>query len=325
MPRHIPQKTLVAVAFACVYLIWGSTYLAIRIAGLHLAPPLVGAARSLGSAAIISGICLARGISLRVPGRMVWKLALVGILMMTVNNLLLIWGETKVPSGYASLVIATVPIFVAVIETALPGGETLNLRGWLGTLLGAVGMFVLLWPALQLGETVSAGRHFGGPDVQRLLGFAILITAALAFACGSVLSRRFHFQTDAFVATAWQIGAAGVVNLAIATAGDCFRTAHWTRSGVLAIVYLSSFGSVIGLTAYTYLLKHVPVTKVSTYAFVNPVIAVLIGVVTLHERLAPAELGGMVIILIAVATVILSRTKSAPPPTDPMLELPIEE
>ena len=96
-------------------------------------------------------------------------------------------------------------------------------------------------------------------------------------------------------------------------------------AGILSVLYLATFGSVVGLTAYVYLLKHVPVTKVSTYAFVNPVIAVLIGVVTLHERLAPAELAGMVIILISVATVILSRTKSTPVPSDPMLEVPIEE
>jgi drug/metabolite transporter (DMT)-like permease len=304
-------------AFALVYFVWGSTYSAIYIAGLHLAPPLVGATRSLLSTVIICGICVARGTSLRVPARIAWRLALVGILMMTVNNLLLIWGETKVPTGLSSLIIAMVPILVALIETALPGGEKLTLRGWLGTLLGAVGMVVLLWPALH--------RAAGSPDRRSLLGFLILTAAAIAFAAGSVLSRRFHFQVDTFVATAWQIGAAGIVNLTIATAGGCFQTAHWTRSGLLAILYLSTIGSVVGLTAYTYLLKHVPVTKVSTYAFVNPVIAVLIGVVTLHERLAPAELAGMVVILIAVATVILSRTKPAPPPTDPMLELPIEE
>jgi len=321
MPRPIPKKTLVPFAFVCVYFVWGSTYSAIYIAGLHIAPPLVGAIRSLLSTIIICSICLARGTSLRVPGRTAWRLALVGILMMTVNNLLLIWGETKVPSGLSSLIIAMVPILVAVIETALPGGETLNLRGWLGTLLGAAGMFVLLWPALHR----ASGTASSGSDRRSLAGFAILVVAALAFAFGSVISRRFHFRVDTFVATAWQIGAAGVVNLTIATAGGCFRTAHWTRSGLLAILYLSTFGSVVGLTAYTYLLKHVPVTKVSTYAFVNPVIAVLIGVATLHERLAPAELGGMIIILISVATVILSRTKPSTIPTDPMLELPIEE
>jgi drug/metabolite transporter (DMT)-like permease len=300
-----------------VYLIWGSTYFAIHVAGLQIAPPLVGAMRSLLSTVIMCSICLFRGVSLRVPRSIAWRLALVGILLMTVNNLMLIWGETKITSGLASLIIAMIPIFVAVIETALPGGETLNLRGWLGTFLGAIGMFVLLWPALH--------RAGGAPDRRSLLGFIILVGAALAFATGSVISRRFHFKVDTFVATTWQIGAAGVLNLTIATLGGNFHTAHWTRAGVLSIIYLSTFGSVVGLTAYTYLLQHVPVTKVSTYAFVNPVIAVLIGVAILHERLAPAEALGMVIILISVATVILSRTKPTAVPTDPMLEVPIEE
>jgi len=315
LPRS--EQSRVVFAFACVYLCWGSTYGAIHIAGLHLAPPLVGAMRSLFSTLIIGGICVARGTSLRVPFAIAWRLAIVGILLMTVNNLLLIWGETKVPTGLASLIIAMVPIFVALIETALPGGETLNLRGWLGTLLGLIGIFALVWPTLH--------RAGGTADRRSLLGFAILLCAALAFASGSVLSRRFHFRVDTFVATAWQIGAAGVTNLTIAAAGGCFRTAHWTRSGVLSIVYLSTIGSVVGLTAYTYLLKHVAVTKVSTYAFVNPAIAVLIGVAAFGERLAPTELVGMVLIIAAVAMVILSRAKGEPAPIDPMQELPIEE
>jgi drug/metabolite transporter (DMT)-like permease len=310
------EKTRIGIAFACVYFFWGSTYFAIHVAGLKLAPPLVGAIRSLGSTLIIAIICVVRGISLRVPLRTAWRLALVGVLLMTVNNLLLIWGETKVASGFASLVIAMIPILVALIETVLPGGETLNRFGWIGTLLGAVGMFALLWPSLHRG---------GGSDRRALAGFIILAVAACAFASGSVLSRRFHFQVDSFVATAWQIGVAGVLNLIIAIGGGCFRTAVWTRAGLLAIGYLSFFGSVVGLTAYTYLLKHVPVTKVSTYAFVNPVIAVLIGWVTLHERLAPAELVGMLLIIAAVATVILSRTKVTSVPSDPLLEVPIEE
>jgi drug/metabolite transporter (DMT)-like permease len=308
MPVPLSQNGRVVFAFACVYLCWGSTYGAIYIAGLHLAPPLVGATRSLFSTLIICAICMARGTSLRVPGRIAWRLALVGILFMTVNNLLLIWGETKVPTGLSSLIIAMVPILIALIETVLPGGETLNRRGWAGTLLGAAGMFVLIWPTLH---------RAGGTDRRSLYGFAILVAGAL--------SRRFHFRVDTFVATAWQIGAAGFTNLTIAAAGGCFRTAHWTRSGILSIFYLSTIGSVVGLTAYTYLLKHVPVTKVSTYAFVNPVIAVLIGVAAFHEHLAPAELAGMVLIIAAVALVILSRTKAAAMQPDPTLEFPIEE
>jgi drug/metabolite transporter (DMT)-like permease len=317
MPHSAREKNRIILAFACVYFFWGSTYGAIHIAGLHLAPPLVGATRSLISTALICAICLARGTSLRVPARTAWRLALVGSLFMTFNNVLLVWAETMVASGFAALVIAMIPIMVALMETALPGGELLNLRGWLGTMLGVLGMVALLWPTLH--------RAGGAPDRRGLFGFSILMVAAMAFAAGSVLSRRFHFKVDPFVATTWQVGAAGVLNLMIATATGSFRTAQWTRSGVLAIVYLSIFGSIVGLTAYTYLLQRVPVTKVSTYAFVNPVVAVLIGVVAFRERLAPTELVGMVLILFAVAMVILSRTRPTPLPADPTQECPIEE
>ena len=317
MPVPLTQKARIAFAFACVYLCWGSTYGAILIAGQHLAPPLVGAIRTLFSFVLIGAICLARGTSLRVPLRTAWQLALVGVLIMTANNVLLIWAETRVASGYASLVVATIPIFIALFETVLPHGERLNLRGWLGTLLG-LGMLVLLWPTLHHAANGGAGQ-------RSLFGFVLLIGAALSFAIGSILARRFRFRVDTFVATAWQIGAAGVVNLILATTGGCFQTAVWTRNGLLAIAFLAVFGTVAGLSAYTYLVQHVAITKVSTYAFVNPVIAVLIGAVLFHERLAPAELAGTVLIVAAVATVILSRTSAAPPPTDPMQELPIEE
>lgn len=318
MSQPASQKNSILVAFACVYFFWGSTYSAIHIAGLHIAPPLVGATRSLLSTFIMAAICLGRGVSLRVNWPTAWRLMMVGILIMTVNNLLLIWGETMVATGYASLVIAMTPIFIGILETLLPGGETLNLRGWAGTMLGGIGMAALLWPALH---NSGSAAH----DRRTIFGFVILIVAAFATAVASVASRRFRFQVDALVATTWQIGAAGLINLGIATAGGCFRTAHWTTSGLFSIAYLSTFGSVVGLTAYTYLLQHVPVTKVATYAFVNPVVAVLIGVILFRERLAHAEILGMLLIIAAVATVIFSRTRPAAPPSDPLLELPIEE
>jgi drug/metabolite transporter (DMT)-like permease len=316
MPTTTSPRNRILIAFACVYFFWGSTYGAIRIAGEHLPPPLVGATRAFLSTIILAAWCIARGISLRVSRATAWRLAVVGILFMSVNNVLLVWAEEKVPSGYASVVIAMIPIMVAIAENLLPGGETLTVRGWLGTATGAIGMFVLVWPRLH---------SSGGLDRQGIEGFLILVVAAVAFAAGSILSRRFHFKADTFVATAWQLGCASACNFVAAGVGGNFHHANWTLRGVLAIVYLAVFGSVVGLTAYVYLLKHVPVTKVSTYAFVNPVVAVLIGLTFFGERLEPAEITGMFLILIAVATVILSRTRMASPPTDPMLELPIEE
>lgn len=295
-----PVRPRVLGAFACVYFFWGSTYTAIAIAGVHLAPPLIGGLRTLISTVLLVIFCLWRGISLRVSRRDALRLALVGILFMSVNSVLLTWAERLVPSGLASLVIATMPILIAVIEAALPGGEALNLRGWTGTLLGTAGMVALLWPSLRQ-RPPAGGRH--------LAAFAILLFASLAFAIGSVLSRRFRFRVDPFAATTWQLGTASLVNFAVAIPAGNLRTAVWTRSGIFAVTYLAVFGSVVGLTCYTYLLQHVPVTKVSTYAFVNPVIAVLLGVALLHEHLTPSELLGMVSIVCAVALVILARVR----------------
>jgi drug/metabolite transporter (DMT)-like permease len=299
MFSRIPKSTLVLLAFGSVYLSWGSTYGAIHIAGEHLPPPVVSATRSLISATLIVVICLVRGKSLRVPKGEAWKLVLVGLLFMSANNMLLTWGETMVPSGFASLVISTMPIMIALIETALPGGDALNLRGWIGTLLGTVGIGVLVWPSLHGGS--------GAQHARTGLGVVVVLMAALSFGVGSVLSRRFRFRADTFVATGWQIGSAGILNAAIAVGSGGLHRAVWTWQGVSAVVYLSIFGSIFGLVAFTYLLQNVAVTKVSTYAFVNPVIAVLIGVLLLHERLTKTEVGGMAVVVCAVAMVVYSR------------------
>jgi drug/metabolite transporter (DMT)-like permease len=296
MPLKISKSTLVLLSFASVYLFWGSTYGAIRIAGEHLPVAVVSATRSLISAVLIGVICLVSGKGLRVPKGEAWKLVVVGLLFMSCNNMLLTWGEKLVSSGFASLIVSTMPILVALIEWVLPGGDALNKRGWAGTLLGTLGIGVLVWPSLHCG----AGS-------QTLLGVWVLLAAALAFAIGSILSRRFHFTADTFVATGWQIGAAGIFNATLAFATGGWHRAVWTWPGFGAIVYLSIFGSIFGLVAFTYLLQNVAVTKVSTYAFVNPVIAVLLGVLLLHERLVKTEIAGMGVIVCAVAMVVYSR------------------
>jgi drug/metabolite transporter (DMT)-like permease len=122
-----------------------------------------------------------------------------------------------------------------------------------------------------------------------------------------VLSRRFQFKADTFVATGWQIGAAAIFNWALALLTGGLHRSVWTWHGVAAIIYLSVFGSLFGLVAFTYLLQNVPVSKVATYAFVNPAIAVLLGVLLLGERLASTELIGMIVIVAAVAMVVYSR------------------
>ena len=304
MFSRLPKSTRILLAFASVYLFWGSTYGAIHIADEHLPVPVISATRSLISATLIVLISLIRGKNLRVPRGEGWKLVLVGVLFMSCNNMLLTWGEKMVTSGFASLVVSTMPIMIALIEMGMPGGDALNKRGWAGTILGTLGIGVLVWPSLH------AGAKHGGAGVvssRPLLGLVVLLGAALAFGIGSVLSRRFRFKADTFVATGWQIGAAGIFNATVAIGSGALHRAVWTWTGFGAIVYLSIFGSLFGLVAFTYLLQNVAVTKVSTYAFVNPVIAVLLGVLLLHERLAKTEVTGMAVIVCAVAMVVYSR------------------
>lgn len=304
VPAPPSKRTQILLAFASVYFFWGSTYLAIKIAGEQLPAPLVSAARATVSAVLIAAIAMARGKSLWVPKTERAKLALVGILFMSANNVLLTWGEKMVPAGFASLVVCTTPIMIALLEVCLPGGDPLNARGWLGTALGTVGILVLVWPSVR-GGVAQAGYS------RPLLGVGVLLLAALAFAIGAVLSRRFNFQADSFVATGWQLAAAALCNWTIALGGGNLRHATWTPSGIGAILYLATFGSLIGLVAFTFLLQNVPVGMVSTYAFVNPVVAVLLGVTLLQEQLFRSELVGMAIIVCAVATVVLSRSAKA--------------
>lgn len=301
MLARVPKSTRILLAFASVYVLWGSTYLAIHVAGERLPVAVVSGTRSFVSAVLIAVISLMCGKSLRVPKGEAPKLMLVGLLFMSANNMLLTWGEQMMPSGLSSLIVSTMPIMIALLETFLPGGtEKLNKRGWTGTLLGTLGIATLVWPSMR-------HPHAQTGELHPLLGTLVLLGAALSFAIGSVLSRRFRFKADTFVATGWEIGTAAIFNLTLAAVTGRLHRSVWTWHGVEAIGYLATFGSLIGLVSFTYLLQNVAVTKVSTYAFVNPVIAVLLGVFLLHEHLAASEIAGMTIIICAVAMVVLSR------------------
>lgn len=300
MLSRIPQRTRVLLAFASVYFFWGSTYLAVHVAVEHLSVPVVAATRTTVSTFVIACMCLIGGRNLRVPRGEPWKLALVGLLFMSANGMLLTWGITMVPSSFASLIISTLPIMIALLDSALPGGDSMNRRAWAGTLMGMVGILVLVLPSLSRKQPLPGASH-------PLRGVLALLGAAFSFALGSVLSRRFRFRADALVATGWELGAAALFNWMIALGSGSLRRSVWMWPGAEAILYLAVCGSIFGLVAFTYLLQHVAVNKVATYAFVNPIVAVMLGIFLLHERLAMPEIAGMAVILCAVAMVIYSR------------------
>ena len=198
-----------------------------------------------------------------------------------------------------------IPVFVALFEAFLPNGEGLRTKGWIGIAVGFGGLVIL----------VSPGLREGGHSSQ-LLGSAVAVFSAFAWTCGSILSRRAKVQTSAFVAAAWEMMFAGVFNFGLMwVTGGTYRT-HWGSQAVLSIAWLVTFGSLVGYTAYIYLLDNVPVAKVSTYAYINPIVAVVLGALLLHERMVPIEYAGMAAILVAVYLVTSSKLKAKVAPEE---------
>lgn len=294
------HRLRVGTSFALVYFFWGSTYLAIEIAVRHFPAALVGAWRFLIAGALMLAWCAITGKKIAISGKDALRLLLVGVLLLTGGNVILIWTEQYINSGLAAMIVAVVPIWIALIE-AIMGGDRLNRRGWTGLLLGIGGLLVLLWPDLTNGSAI--GR-------RDLIVSLVLMLGSLSWALGSVLSRRFQLGVGPFAATGWEMIFAGTVNTLIALSVGDFHHAGWSRSGWLAIGYLVTFGSLVGFTAYIWLLEHVPTPKVATYAYVNPVVAVFLGWMFLGERLDRYMMMGMVVIVAAVILVTTSKLRS---------------
>jgi drug/metabolite transporter (DMT)-like permease len=310
--RKLHSKLIVA--FGCVYFFWGSTFLGIHFAVEHFAPPMVSGLRFAMAAPAVFLVAWMRGKRLRVTRTELWQLIVTGLLLLVGGNVFLVWAEKTLDSGFAALVVACIPILMMLLETILPGGQMLPPIGWAGLFLGFAGLVTLLWPTLSAGHA-QAGRIFGS---------MILIFGSFCWALGSVLSKRFRFQMDPFVVSAWQMLVAGIANLSVATLAGQWRTADWAPAGIWAIVYLAIFGSIVGFGSYAYILHHAPVAKVATYAYVNPIVAIVLGATIVHERLKPLEWVGMVIILSAVAVVNTAKMRPARKSSIAAMELPEE-
>ncbi len=292
------------IAFACVYLFWGSTYVAIRF-GVEVMPPFVlGATRYVLSGALLLVFCMVRGISLKLTGREAWIQAAIGVLMLTGGNVGLMYAEKTLASGLSSLIIAVVPLYVALFEAVAPGGEGLRTKGWVGIGIGFAGLLVLLSPGLR--ESLHGDRG-------QMVGGLFALACALSWSAGSILARRAKMSVSPFASAGWQMLMAGLVNAAVMVALGDFRRAVWGAQAYTSVLYLVTFGSLVGYTAYIYLLDNVPVAKVSTYAYINPIVAVVLGALFLHERMVGIEYVGMGAILVAVWLVTSSKLKSGKP------------
>ena len=290
----------VALAFGLVYVFWGSTYLGIRVAIEHIGPELMTGIRFPVAGIIMLAACALAGRHVAISGRGFLRQGIIGVLLLSITNVTLAWAEQYIRTGLASLLVASIPIWFLVIDTWILRGERLSARGLVGLALGAVGTVVLLWPKLI---APTGGRR------MELFASVCLMASSLVWAVGSVLSRRWQGSMDAFTATGWQMSIGGFLNLGIAFLLGEPAKAQWTMRGLGAIAYLVVFGSLVGYTAYIWLLKNVPTSKVGTYAYVNPVIAVFLGWYFLGERVDGYIAAGTAIIIVAVALATSAKVK----------------
>ncbi len=302
--RHPAPEWQVWAALLAVYLIWGSTYLAIRIT-VESIPPFLGAGvRFFAAGAVLALILAVRGGPgrLRITWRQLAGAALIGVALLVTGNGFVMVAEQQVPSGLAALIIAAVPLWVVVLRAAT--GERVARMTLLGVAFGFAGVGLLVLRD-GLGHEAS------------LVGMLILLVASGSWATGSFVSRRLPLPHDPLVSTAIQMLVAGVLLLLVATGMGNLRAlqvGHVSAQSVVALAYLVVFGSLVGFTAYTWLLQNAPISKVATYAYVNPVIALALGWLLLAEPISPTILAGAGLVILSVAVIVTRESRPAPQP-----------
>jgi drug/metabolite transporter (DMT)-like permease len=295
-------------AMLAVYIAWGSTYLAIRFAVETMPPWLMAGARFLIAGTVLfvfrrlSGDPLPRRIEVRSAG-------IVGLFLLLGGNGAVVWAEQTVPSGVAALMVSSSPLWMLLLEALRPEGQRPSVRALLGIFLGFVGVMLLLWP----------GKSGGLLQVDPW-GAAALVFAAVAWSFGSIYSRYAPLPSSPMMGTAVEmlIGGTALVLLGALT-GELgqVKLASISTASILGLLYLIIFGSLIGFTAYTWLLRVAPTSLVSTYAYVNPLVALAIGVVLGNEAFSLRTLLAAGVILGSIAL-----TTTAPRPSD--LSEPVE-
>ncbi len=292
---RLSLRTQTLVAFTAVYLIWGSTYLAIRFAIQTLPPFLMAGVRF-----VIAGACVyvwlrARGTP-RPTLRQWISTAITGALLLFTGNGAVVWAEQRVTSSVVALLLATTPSWMVLLDWLRPGGARPDRMTIIGLLLGLAGIVLLIGPS-NLASSAQID----------LVGAIVVIFAALSWAAGSIYGRHADLPKSPFLSTGMQMLSGGALLLiASVFSGD------WTRlhieaiswQSVTAFVYLILFGSFMAFSAYVWLLKHAPASRVSTYAYVNPVVAVFLGWALANEPITPQTLLAAAVIIGAVVVII---------------------
>ncbi len=297
-PANSPRRLSVIIAFALVYVLWGSTYLAIRISVEHLTPLLMGALRFTTAGLLMLGVRALGNHRIAVSRRDLLRLAIIGTLLLITANVVIGWAETFIPTGLAALFIAVTPLWFLLLERISHSADRVSPRGIAGIALGVLGVVVLLWPSIFGHATDHAG--FGA---RQLFGSVLVLCASFSWATGSILTRRWHMPIDPFTASGWQMLFAGLISGVLALLFGDLHRATWAANSLWAILYLIFAGSLIGFTAYVWLLDNVPIAKVATYAYVNPIVALILGCAFHGEKLNGYMLAGAFIIILSVILV----------------------
>jgi drug/metabolite transporter (DMT)-like permease len=293
-PSH---RLLPLLALAVVWVVWGSTYLAMRVVVSEM-PPIAAAAVRFTSAGLVMAL-VARVVDRgHAPPsrRQVFDYAVIGVLLLSVGNALVMWSERTIPSGIAALVVATVSVWFVLLDGLRPGGQPWTVRVWVGTITGLAGVAVVARP-----EGAVASEHW--------LAVLALQAACVAWVVGSLYAQSVPKRLPLASAAAIEMLAAGIVlTLASRLFGeDLSQLALASPRAWAGVVYLAVFGSLVGFTAFAYCLNELPASTVSTFAYVNPVVAVTLGALILHEPLTPGLLAGGSLILVAVILTVRSR------------------
>jgi drug/metabolite transporter (DMT)-like permease len=290
----------IVIAFASIYIIWGTTYLAIRLAVETIPPFFMAGTRFIIAGLMTFLVLRARGVA--IPKRLHWQsAAIIGAFMIVGGNGLVTWSEQQVPSGIAALVVATVPIWITLFNWLIYRGGRPNKQIVIGLVLGFIGIGLLIGP----------GQLFGTATFDSLSMF-ILLLAPILWSFGSLYSRRAKLPDNIFMSTSMEMLAGGllllIAGLLTGEAAD-LNIAEISRQSIIAMLYLTVFGSIIALTAYVWLLKTVHPSRASTYTYVNPIIAIILGWLILSEPLTSLMILAMAIIILAVVLITTSREK----------------
>jgi drug/metabolite transporter (DMT)-like permease len=298
--KNHPSTWKTLLAFGIIYFVWGSTFLAIRV-GVREVPPLILAAmRFFVAGIVLYGFMIARGE--RSPSARQWGSAsLLGIIIFVFDYGLLFWAEQRVPSGVAAVMLATIPVFMALSEIVFLRTQRLTVRLVLALLIGIGGVAVLMSHSLSL----------GGAPIDSV-GAVALIFASMSWSVASAITRKLPLPPSKIMSSGAQMLAGGVFLAIAAGALGEFRNFHpWnvSRGAWLSLLYLIVAGSIIGFTAYVWLIHHESPTKVGTYAYVNPIVAVVVGYFLGGEALGPRTILGTLFVLISVVLITLTPAK----------------